>query len=379
MNIADRRRRRSRARRATNFTVLRVKRDILRRSTHRRDVHQPLESRRSSPARRIRPTASTRAFSFFQNLDARRLLRAHRDRRAATATTTATRRAFDYVADRYGAQARVPEGRRQLQPRSRLRPPRQLPALVRLAALQPAAAGRIQGACASSPGKASLEYLENGAGQLETRSQTGRFDIELQNSDSSRSKATRNYELLLRPFTVADRRRPSRPAATRSTTSRSRYADRAAAAGLGHAVAAARRVLRRHDHRARLHRRRGSSILKQFSVEPSVSINRRRRCRPATFTTTLLRARTDYGFSPRMFASALLQYSSTDQRVQQQPALPLGIPPGQRVLRRLHRRARHAAARLSRPQEPRVRGEGQPAASLLGRTRCSLSRHADVR
>ncbi len=34
---------------------------------------------------------------------------------------------------------------------------------------------------------------------------------------------------------------------------------------------------------------------------------------PGDFTTTLLRARADYGFSPRMFASALLQYSSADR------------------------------------------------------------------
>ena len=30
-------------------------------------------------------------------------------------------------------------------------------------------------------------------------------------------------------------------------------------------------------------------------------------------TTTLLRARSDYAFTPRMFASALIQYSSNDQ------------------------------------------------------------------
>ena|SRR5712692_5980962 len=30
------------------------------------------------------------------------------------------------------------------------------------------------------------------------------------------------------------------------------------------------------------------------------------------FTTTVVRTRTDYAFSPRMFASALLQYSSAD-------------------------------------------------------------------
>jgi len=53
------------------------------------------------------------------------------------------------------------------------------------------------------------------------------------------------------------------------------------------------------------------SLLKQWSVEPNVQVN------DVTlpygeFTTTLLRARSDYGFSPRMFASALVQYSSAD-------------------------------------------------------------------
>jgi hypothetical protein len=53
------------------------------------------------------------------------------------------------------------------------------------------------------------------------------------------------------------------------------------------------------------------AILKQWSVEPSLSINHVEL--PAgTFTTTVIRTRTDYGFSPRMFASALVQYSSTD-------------------------------------------------------------------
>jgi hypothetical protein len=53
------------------------------------------------------------------------------------------------------------------------------------------------------------------------------------------------------------------------------------------------------------------AILKQFSVEPRVSINHIELPNGA-FTTRLFGARTDYGFSPRMFASALLQYSSAD-------------------------------------------------------------------
>ena len=53
------------------------------------------------------------------------------------------------------------------------------------------------------------------------------------------------------------------------------------------------------------------SVSTRLSVEPSVSINDV--TLPAgDFTTTVLRARSDYAFSPRMFASGLVQYSSND-------------------------------------------------------------------
>ena len=54
------------------------------------------------------------------------------------------------------------------------------------------------------------------------------------------------------------------------------------------------------------------SLLKQLSLEPAVSVTRIS-LPSATFTTRLARARIDYGFSPLMFASALLQYSSADR------------------------------------------------------------------
>ena len=54
------------------------------------------------------------------------------------------------------------------------------------------------------------------------------------------------------------------------------------------------------------------AILKQFSVEPRLSINRIE-LPTGNFTQKQVGARTDYGFSPRMFASALLQYSSVDR------------------------------------------------------------------
>jgi hypothetical protein len=53
------------------------------------------------------------------------------------------------------------------------------------------------------------------------------------------------------------------------------------------------------------------SVLKQWSAEPTISINRVR-LPSGDFTTSLLRLRSDYAFSPRRFVSALVQYSSAD-------------------------------------------------------------------
>jgi hypothetical protein len=54
------------------------------------------------------------------------------------------------------------------------------------------------------------------------------------------------------------------------------------------------------------------SLLTQLSFEPTLSITRIE-LPTATFTTRLARTRIDYGFSPLMFLSALLQYNSADR------------------------------------------------------------------
>jgi len=54
------------------------------------------------------------------------------------------------------------------------------------------------------------------------------------------------------------------------------------------------------------------SVTKRLSLEPTISVNRAELA-AGRFTAKLYRARTDYAFSPRMFASALLQYSSTER------------------------------------------------------------------
>jgi len=54
------------------------------------------------------------------------------------------------------------------------------------------------------------------------------------------------------------------------------------------------------------------SVHRQLSVEPTFSISRIE-LPDASFTTRLARARVDYAFTPLMFASGLLQYSSADR------------------------------------------------------------------
>jgi hypothetical protein len=105
------------------------------------------------------------------------------------------------------------------------------------------------------------------------------------------------------------------------------------------------------------------AITKQFSAEPSLTVSKA--TLPAgNFTNTLFRTRVDYAFTPLRFLSALVQYLERPH-LQQQPPLPLGIPPRQRGVRCLHGRARHDHPGISGPPKPGVRGEGEPVVPVL--------------
>ena len=60
------------------------------------------------------------------------------------------------------------------------------------------------------------------------------------------------------------------------------------------------------------------------------------------FTSRLASARVTYTVSPRMFVSALVQDNSDGDSQGRQRPPALGVPPGQRAVRRLQRTARHA-------------------------------------
>ena len=291
----------------TNFTVVRVKRDVLKRSA----IGAMATNRSASVA----PAGGSNqaygvdgVFNFFSNLTVGGYY-------ARTKTTSlhgdeASYQAHvDYSPDKYGFQfehvkvgdAFNPEGgflRRKNFDRTygelRYSPrPKRIKGIRQVTYL------------------ADIEYIEGGtSGRMETRNQTGKVNIERENSDQFSVTAGSEYEFLPAPFLVA--RGVSIPVGGYSFTSataqyafgQQRRVSGTVALQAGQFYNGTITALTVSSARV--------SVLTRWSVEPSVSVNKVQL--PAgDFTTTVLRTRSDFGFSPQMFASALLQYSSNDQ------------------------------------------------------------------
>jgi hypothetical protein len=157
--------------------------------------------------------------------------------------------------------------------------------------------------------QANFDYFQNGAGALETRISTGRFNVEFENRDTFTTEITNDYELLQRPATILGVTVPAggydfTGASLAYTLGAQRVVSGTLALQAGDFYDGALTSVSYTAARI--------SVLKQFSLEPTISINRMR-TPAATVTTRLYRTRADYGFTPLMFVSALLQYSSSDR------------------------------------------------------------------
>ncbi len=290
---------------ATNFTVVRVKRDILRRST----IGAIFTDRSRSVAGDggNQTYGLDTAFNLYQNVT----LGAYYARTATPGMRGddgSYQARFEYGGDRYGARAEYLAVGDHFNPEV---------GLVRrddfkrsFASLRFSPRPRSIAAVRKFTGEGSVEYFENGAGAVETRMDTGHFGIELENSDQVNLTATREYELLVVPFAIA--KGVTIPAGGYGFTS----------GGASYSLGQQRRVSGTvsleagefYDGTITALTLSGArvSVTHQLSVEPSLTIDRVRL--PAgNFTTTLARARSDYAFTPRMFASALLQYSASDR------------------------------------------------------------------
>ncbi len=290
---------------ATNFTVVRVKRDILRRSTVGLIVTNRSESS-------VTPDGSNQAygvdaaFGFYENVNLSGYY-ARTETTALSGDSESYQMKFDYPADRYGARAEHLKVGKSFNP--------EVGFLRRTDFTRSFASARFSPRPRSTKAvrkftfEGSLEYFENGAGDVESRQQTGRFNAELDNSDQVTVEANANYDLLVEPFqpaagiTLPIGSYDYNDVIVSYAAGQQRRVSGTLALQLGQYYDGTIRALTYSTGRV--------AILKQLSVEPSFSINHVEL--PAgDFTTAVYRARTDYGFSPRMFASAFLQYNSGD-------------------------------------------------------------------
>ena len=290
----------------TNFTVIRVKRDLLRRSTI-----GAMATNRSVTAS---GTGSNQAYgvdaamSFFQNVNLGAYWAKTNTTNRSNHDSDSYQGRFDYTADRYGARAEFlkvgdnfnPEIgflRRDDFKRSyaqlRFSPrPRNIPRVRKFT------------------WEAGTEYVVNGAGDLETREHNGRFNTEFENSDGFTVEVTNTYEMLLQPF-VPIAGAVVRPGSYEFTSFQTSYT-----MGPQRAVSGTLSLTRGGYYGGDITTWGYSggrvSVGKRLSLEPRLSINRVELLNQS-FMTRLYGSRVDYGFSPRMFASALLQYNSGDR------------------------------------------------------------------
>ena len=171
----------------------------------------------------------------------------------------------------------------------------------------------------------SIDYITDGAGVLETRENQGRFDIEFENSDQFNVTYTRSYEFLEQPFRIA-------PGVTIPVGG---YGFQAVQAGFtfGQQRPLSGRVSVQHGgffsgDRTSVGVNQGRvELTPQFSLEPSYSYNRVD-LPEGLFETHLVRTRTTFTMTPLMFVSALVQYNSSSNSLSTNVRLRWEYTPG---------------------------------------------------
>ena len=155
--------------------------------------------------------------------------------------------------------------------------------------------------------QASIEYIENTAGRLESRERNAEFALEFQNADRVAAYYTNTFEFLPAPWRIGTVLLPV--AGYAFNTFRVQYnmgQQRPLAANLS-----AEYGTFYNGHKTTFNAQRGRIVLtNQLSVEPVYSLNHVRLVQ-GRFTQHLAGSRLTYTMTPLMFASALVQYNSS--------------------------------------------------------------------
>jgi hypothetical protein len=292
---------------STNFSVIRVKQDILRRSSIGAIV-----TNRSVAQSRFGSNQTfgvDAGFAFYSNLFVNAYWAKTRTE-GVEGDDTSYRGQLDYIGDRYGVQLERmvigdnfnPEvgfvrrddmqrsfGRFRFSPR-----PTSMPSIRKFF---------WQG---------TVDYIDDGAGVLETRDLDGEFAIEYQNSDRFSVGVTDNYERLDAPFSIAP--------GVRIPIGEYDFVSGRAGYNLGQQRPFSGNVLVEYGEFYDGHltsvgfSRSRVNVTSRFSLEPTFSINWIDL--PAgSFTAKVIGSRVTYTVTPLMFVSALVQYNSSTNLV----------------------------------------------------------------
>ena len=325
---------------ATNFSVVRLKRDILRRSSI--GVLGTARSRAQTLPGSNQVLGIDGTFAFFNNLTFATYY-ARTWSEGVTGDDASYRVQMEYGGDRYGVQLERLSIDRNFNPEVgflRRADLRKNFALLRFSP-RPRRLKRVRKF--SSIGQ--FTYIEDSAGRLTTRISDGEFAVEFQNSDRVAVGVNDDYELLARPFTVLPGARV--PAGGyQFTTARVAYT-MGQQRRLSGAVLVERGSFYGGDRTTVTYNRSRINVSPRLSVEPSVSLNWL--ALPAgRFSAKLIGTRTTFTLTPLLFASALVQYNSGTHTLSANARLRWEYRPGSELFV-VYNEERDSAAALGRP------------------------------
>ena len=305
----------------TNFTVVRVKRDILRRSSIGALFTNRSVSLAGDGSNQAYGADAT--FAFYDNVSLLGYV-AKTQTPGLDREDTSYQGRFNYAGDRYGFQAEhlvvednfIPEvgflrrdNFRRTYTTARFSPrPRSIDAIRQF---------RVEG---------SFDYIVTAdTGLVETRQTQLGFSTELENSDRFGVSVADNYEFLVRPFTPG-------PGVTLPVGGYGfRDVEASYALGAQHRLNGTFTVRAggyfSGDIRSIGFSRGRVALTQQFSLEPSVSVNWIDTPQ-GSFRTDLIVSRVNYTFTPRMFLSALVQYNSSSDTISNNFRLRWEYSPG---------------------------------------------------
>lgn len=308
---------------STNFSVVRVKRDILDRSSIGALFTNRSIAVGGNGANRAYGVDA--AFAFFQNLEMGGYW-ARTETPSLSGDDESWQSAINYEGDTYGVSASHLVVGDAFNPE--------------IGFLRRSDFSKSSGSLRYSPRPASIswirkltwetgiDFFEDGAGSMESRRQSGNFDVEMENSDQLSFEIVRDFERIDEAFPVA----PDLdiPVGRYTFTSQRAIYTAGPQRRISGSVSYQWGSFYHGSIRAVSVNQGRLVVSDHLSLEPGVSLNFLD-LPEGESTQAVFRVRADYAFTPRMFASSLLQFNEADNTLSSNVRFRWEYAPGSEV------------------------------------------------